>query len=191
MYRTISILLIFGVCAVAAPVVADELDDNLAECAKVRAVVTRAIYCAKEDDADGFKRCFDPETYVSYRAGVKDKYNWYILATPPNAAETQASGLATGSDLWDAHPEWKEYYEVEHVHVLNNHAVAVSVEERIMPDPEKDKVYFAQHKTVHLLQKKLGQWKITHKISHVDDEQTSIPMRPSVRMRLLQEQAGQ
>ncbi|GAH36233.1 unnamed protein product [marine sediment metagenome] len=183
MSRKLFILIFVLSClALSASVFADEKAENKKNVELVREVVTREIESGPEGDAEKYISCYHGPSFVQYRIYTtkdpKNPNNLWITSAGPDAVRASAENLKKQKSRLDEHPELYYYYEVQHVHVMGDNAIAVPTFWQIMPDQEKRERFFHTHQTLYMLTKIKGEWKITSKISHMTSSDEIVKMRP-------------
>jgi len=177
MYRILRILIIAAIALfLTAPAWAGESE----EVQQVRNVIHKeweAWY--KTGDPEQIVSCYAPGFVRYSAAGGRGPEFWTVGTVGLDSLRTQYAARAVNSlATWAKHPNWRHGDEVLHVHIKDNHAIALTQQWFAMPDSTARQTVINEHQSVWMLKKIKEEWKITSGIGMVTQRQTVWKWQP-------------
>jgi len=166
--------------------------DEGADIEQVKKVLYRYEEGFFSGDAKKVLSCFAPEI-VSYAPlpdsasllmlrgdhhYITDPEDWYIWGVGMESAKQHAESCKYYPEYLKKHPDYKHTTKVSHVSVKNGRAIAVTRHLRSWTVQETRDNVTSEFRTVWMLSKIRGEWKVTGLIAHVSAGQLVTKMRP-------------
>lgn len=123
-------------------------------------------------DPDQIMSCYAPG-FVGYRAWTEDPEDWNVRIVGLDSLRVKYAEPARGNPARRSkYPSsWEYFADFPHVHVKDNRAIVVWKMYSRMPDPKARETLNNMFRSVWLLAKIKGKWKITNWIGGVTDSQ--------------------
>ena len=129
---------------------------------KVTALIYKQIDGFQKGDAEQLYSCFDADSFVAYSAhSSQDPNDWTVGSIGPKGIQNYVNGAKNFKANRDKHPEWSSLADVRHVHIKDDHGLAVAKFWITMPDKKVRETSHWTHESVFLVSKITGEWKIT------------------------------
>ncbi len=151
--------------------VAFNQEENKEDVQQIRDLLYRENEGHHKGDQEQIYSCYAPG-FVGYSANGYDPEVWVIwIAGLEELRSKYAQNVKESSDKYAEHPDWARGTEVHHVNVYNDHAIALTFHWDWKPDPKTRENITNSHRTVWMLAKIRGEWKITSFIGQITTEQ--------------------
>ncbi len=188
MSRKLFILIIALFCfALSASGWADEAEDVK----QIKELLNKEGWAVWHGEVDKVLSCYAPG-FVGYSASPdsaalsKSRYDgfttyndpeeWAVSISTPDELRKYASQNLSKTprsleDFIAKHPDWKGGQQIRHVHVKGDHALAIARYWSKTPDLENRETIYGERRTVWLLSRIKGEWKITSWIGGISSGQ--------------------
>jgi len=176
MYRVLRILIIATVALVlTAPAWAGESE----EVQQVRERLYKEWEGWEKGDPEQIVSGYAPGFVGYFAGGGRGPEFWTVGRVGLDSLRTQyAANAVERAATWAKHPNWSHGDEVLHVHVKDDHAIALTQQWVAMPDSTNRQTIINEYQSVWMLKKIKEEWKITNWISSVSSKQTVWKWQP-------------
>lgn len=138
---------------------------------QVRQLLLREFEGAMQGDVEQLLSCYAPE-FAGYYAYSAEPDDWMMgMVGLETLRKEYAEPHAKDKALWAKHPDWQRYNEVRHVDVMGDRAIATTKHFSSQPDSVAGTSIENSHRSVWMLRKIDGQWKITAFIAAIGFQQ--------------------
>jgi len=165
--------------------------DEAGDIRQVRNVITRYEDGVFTGDAQKIISCFAPD-FVAYST-VTDSLSmytfrgdspyfdpdfWYVTGIGPEFIRKHAERFTTYPEKLRNNPDYRHVTTISHVSVNGDRALAVTSHKRMWRDLDARETVTREHRTVWMLSRIRGEWKVTSYISPITWYQSVMKMSP-------------
>lgn len=164
MFKRIPIIAAITLCLLTS-VWAGESEEG-----QIRALLCKEVDSWFKGDPDQIISCYAPN-FVGYAAKYGGTEAWEVSVGSLDSLRQLVSASVQLAANFAKHPNWSHSREILHVHIKDDHAVALLHQEAVIPDTTARETTTDVWEDVFMLTKIKGEWKITSAIWRTSGDQ--------------------